>query len=152
MALLYPFFIKPARKVLDAKSWPATPCTIVSSTVGTHSGSKDTTYSVDITFEYTVGGATYTSRTYGFMRGSSSGYAAKQAIVSRYPPGAHTTCYVNPSEPQEAVIERGFTLEFLFGLIPLAFVGIGLLVLFNLPGSGPPPGAQSPNSHPVESP
>jgi hypothetical protein len=34
-------------------------------------------------------------------------------------------CYVDPSDPTQAVLERGFTADLLFGLIPLVFVAIG---------------------------
>jgi hypothetical protein len=45
--------------------------------------------------------------------------------VSRYPPGRKTVCYVNPKDPAEAVLVRGFTPSMWFGLFPLIFVAVG---------------------------
>jgi len=122
--VFYGAFVRPAVRILEARNWTETPCRIVSSQVGSHSG-KGTTYSVDIIFAYNVGGRGFTSAHYNFMGGSSSGYAGKREIVDRYPPGLQTVCYVNPSDPSDAVIEQRFTNDMLFGLFPLVFVGIG---------------------------
>jgi hypothetical protein len=64
------------------------------------------------------------------MGGSPSGRTGKQAVADRYPPGAAARCWVNPREPAEAVLNRGFAGEMLFGLIPLVFalIGVGGLV------------------------
>jgi hypothetical protein len=59
------------------------------------------------------------------MGGSSSGYRGKAEIVNRHPPGTRAVCYVNPKDPTEAVLERGFTNALWFGLIPLVFVLVG---------------------------
>ena len=130
LGMLYPLFIGPALKVLAARSWTATGCRIVSSEVGEHSGTHGTTYSVDITFRYRVGRQVYLSARYNFLGGSSSGYSSKEAIVAAYPRGMRTICYVNPGNPVEAVIERGFTGDFWVGLVPLVFVVIGAVGLF----------------------
>jgi len=125
-----PFFVLPVLKVFDAKNWKETPCVVLASEVKSHSGSDGSTYSVEIKFDYEFGGKRYTSDRYSFMSGSSSGYQGKREVVDRYPPGKGAVCYVNPGDPAEAVIERGFVLDMLFGLIPLVFVfvgGIGLV-------------------------
>lgn len=120
------FFTWPIVEIIQARSWRETPCTILASEVVRHSGSKGgTTYSVAVTFEYFVEDQRYTSSRYKFMGGSSSGQAGKQEIVNRLPPGTKTVCYVNRRDPSEAVIDRGFTSDLLFGLIPLIFVLIG---------------------------
>lgn len=54
-------------------------------------------------------------------------------------PGEQAVCYVNPNDPTEAVLERGFTNELYLGLIPLIFVLVGGSGLFfTLRGSRPP--------------
>ena len=106
---------------------------MISSRVQSHSGSKGgTTYSVDILYAYTVDGKDYRSNRYDFMGGSSSGYGGKDAIVRRYRPGTKTTCFVDPHDPTQAVLQRDFTPGMLAGLIPLVFffVGVGGLVWF----------------------
>jgi len=125
LAFLIPLFVPAALKVLAARSWDETPCVVISSRVKSHEGDEGATYSVDILYAYEVGGKQYKSNRYQFMGGSSSGYAGKERIVDAHPPGHGTVCYVNPADPTDAVLERGFTPVFLFGLIPLVFVFVG---------------------------
>lgn len=126
LAASYALLVKPAMKLHDARSWWPVKCTIVSSEVGRHRGSKDgTTYSVDITYDYEVDGGRYRSSQYDFLGGSSSGYEGKADIVNHYPPGIRATCYVNPRKPCEAVLDRNFRPAYLLGLLPLVFVGTG---------------------------
>jgi len=119
------FLFRPILKVLDARNWSKTPCTIVSSELQSHSGDDGTTYSVHIVYRYTVNGREHQSDRYEFMGGSSGGHDGKQKVVNRYPPGKQTDCYVNPSDPDDAVLQRDFTPMMLLGLIPLIFVAVG---------------------------
>jgi len=120
------FFVRPAIKILQAKDWNQTPCVVISSEVRSHDSEDGTTYSVNILYAYEVNGKEYKSNRYRFMGGSSSGYKGKAAIVRRHPPGTETVCFVNPNDPTEAVLERGFTKGLWFGLIPLTFVTVGV--------------------------
>ena len=122
---LYGLFLRPVSKILVASRWPAVPCVVISSEVRSHDSDDGTTYSVNILYRYEFNGREFKSNRYHFMGGSSSGYSGKQAVVSRHPPGSSSTCYVNPGDPTEAVLERGFTPDLWFGLIPLAFVAVG---------------------------
>jgi hypothetical protein len=121
----YAFFLRPAFKILGARTWPAVPCVVLSSEVKSHSDSDGVTYSVNILYSYEFKGREFKANRYHFMGGSSSGYSGKKAIVARHAPGTKTICYVNPNEPTEAVLERGFTPDLWFGLIPLAFIAVG---------------------------
>lgn len=109
--------------------WTETPCTVISSRVKTHSGDDGTTYSVDIFYRYAVAGKDYKSNRYDHFGGSSSGRAGKVRVVEKYPPGAQAVCFVNPDDPTEAVLRPGLGWSALFGLIPLVFFGVGLVVL-----------------------
>ena len=118
--------VRPTLSILAARSWTPTPCTIISSQVGAHHGGKGgPTYSVDVVYTYQVHGQPYQATRYDFMGGSSSGYDGKAAVVRQLPPESTTTGYVNPHNPAEAVLVRGFTATILFGLIPLLFFAIG---------------------------
>ncbi len=129
-AALYAFSLRPALKILSAKSWPAVPCVVISSEVKYHSGSHGGTYSVNTFYTYEINGREFKSNTYDFAGGSSSGYEGKQAVVARYPRGKETVCYVNPDDPTDAVLERGFVPIMWFGLLALLFVAIGAAGLF----------------------
>ena len=130
VGITYPLFFRPMLRIEAAKSWLAVPCTIISSEIRSHRGDKSTTYSVDIFYRYTVNGREYKSNRYDFMGGSSSGLGGKQAVVNRYPPGSRATCYVNPADLVDAVLERGYTSDLWFGLIPGVFALVGATGMF----------------------
>ncbi|MCX5660741.1 MAG: DUF3592 domain-containing protein [Planctomycetota bacterium] len=126
IATTYPLLVKPAISLIRAQMWAPTTCTILSSQVVGHSGSKGPTYSVAIRYEYVVNGTRYKSDAYDFMPGSSSsGYDGKVDIVNQHPPGSQKTCYINPADPGQVVLNRGFQWIYLMGLLPLVFVAVG---------------------------
>jgi len=137
-------FLWPLVQIYQASSWRPTPCTILTSRVESHSGSKGgSTYSVEVSFRYTVDDKEYVGTRYKFMSGSSSGYDGKKEIVDRLSPGTQATCYVNRRDPADAVIERGVTGDIFFGCIPLVFALIGaggLFGVFVFKGRKRPPG------------
>jgi hypothetical protein len=118
----------PGIRLLRATSWLETPCTIVSSTVRSHSSDDGTTYSVDILFCYDVDGVTYQSNRYDFANFSSSGADSKREIVNRYPAGSASVCFVDPDDPTRAVLVRDFRPAYLVGLFPLLFLVAGAAV------------------------
>lgn len=130
--IFYFLGIRPFLRILDAKDWLECPCEIISSEVKSHSDNDGTTYSVEIVYSYNLYGEEHRSNRYNFLGGSSSGYSGKQKIVTHYKPGTNTICYVNPRNPAIAVLNRGFTMEMLVALVPLAFVLIGIGGIFYL--------------------
>lgn len=120
------FFVWPLVRLVEARSWVETPCEVIESRVATHAGDDGDTYSVEAVYRYTVAGREYRSERYDFFPGSTSGYEGKARIVESLPPGTRTVCWVDPEDPAEAVLTRRITTEYLFGLIPLAFVAVGL--------------------------
>ncbi len=145
-AMLYFFTIRPLWGVAASGDWMETPCVVLSSEVGVHDGDDGDTYSIDIRYEYTVGGRKYVGDRYSFMSGfSSSGRSGKAAVVRQYPAGAQRVCYVDPDNPESAVLNRGLTASMWWGLFPLPFllVGVGGLI-FVLRGKRPQPAASAP--------
>jgi hypothetical protein len=124
-AAFFFMFLRPVMQIAAARDWVERPCVIVSSKVGVHSDSDGSTYSVDIEYTYVVDGKQYKSDRYAFDVGSSSGRAGKQRVVDQYPAGSERTCYVDPRDPREAVLNRGFVPTLWFGLLPLVFVAVG---------------------------
>jgi len=121
----YAFTLQPWLSVWNARDWTPVKCRVLSSEISEHRGSDSTTYGVAITYAYRVNGRNYEGDRYDFSLGSSSGRKAKKEIVARYREGSETVCYVNPKNPEEAVIERGRIRDWGFGLIPLVFVLVG---------------------------
>jgi len=118
-------FVGPLLRIVASRAWIAVPCEVVSSRVKTHSSDDGSTYSVEVVYRYVYQGRTYRSNRRQFMTGSSSGYGAKAEAVRRLGPGTQLTCYVDPQEPAEAVLNREPTAGLWFGLIPLVFVLVG---------------------------
>ena len=116
---------RPLLGVLSAREWTPTSCTIISSRVQSHRSDDGTTYRVDILYSYEFDGREHRSNRYHFMGGSSSGRQGKAAIVRQYPAGSKRTCFVDPHNPNEAVLERGLTPGMWFGAIPAVFMLIG---------------------------
>lgn len=117
-------------EVVSAQTWDVVDCKILRSKVKSHRSDDGTTYSVDIVYEYHYQGQTYRSGRYGFIGGSSSGRSGKIAIVKKYQRGSTQLCYVNPTAPSKAVLQRGFNASLLLTLIPLIFLAIGLAIAF----------------------
>ncbi|HEX2254187.1 MAG TPA: DUF3592 domain-containing protein [Thermoanaerobaculia bacterium] len=125
LGFFVPFFGLPAARVVAARGWQPVPCTIERSGVATHAGDDGNTYSIDVLYSYEHGAQTLRGNRYGFLSGSTSSYEGKAEVVAGLPPGTRTTCWVDPDDPVASVIERGFTVDFLFGLLPLVFVAVG---------------------------
>lgn len=136
-AILWFLLLRPMVKVVGAQSWVETPCTILDSRVDTSSGDDGSTYKALVTASYNVDGVEHRSATYDFS-GSvySSGYDGKAKIVARYPVGSLTTCYVNPDDTSEAVISRGLSGSYFFGLFGLLFFLPGIIGMFWALGGG----------------
>ncbi len=122
----YFVLVRPLTRVVAARGWQETPCRILSSEVRSHSSDDGTTYSIEVLYQYEASGSTFRSNRYDFLGGSSSGYDAKARVVGELPVGSTSVCYVNPSDPHEAVLARGFRAIYLVGLLPLLFLVIGV--------------------------
>ncbi len=129
LGMIWFLTVKPFLRVLDAKTWPEVPATVVESHVDSSSDSDGTTYRAIVTYHYLYEGRELESTRYDFSTAYSSGYEGKAEIVAQYPAGARTVCYVDPTDPTEAVLSRTFSPMYLIGLFGLLFAGPGLLGL-----------------------
>ena len=107
---------RPARQAKQAaQAWPATTGVVLESYVNTEtsydssSNSNTTQFKPYVVYEYTVNGRRFRSDhiqvsdsfyTMGMLPGSAQG------VVNRYPVGANVTVYYNPTNPEEATLER----------------------------------------------
>jgi hypothetical protein len=121
------FFVMPMwQKYFAAQAWEETVATVVWSQVRTHDGDDGDTYSADIFYKYQHAGREYKSNNVGLMGGSSSGRGSKQDKVSAHPRGKQITCFVNPDNPHDALLEREMGWWAAFSLFPLPFIAIGV--------------------------
>lgn len=103
-------------------TWDETPCEILSSAV-TETGRE---YTLDVTYRYRVGGREYTSNTFAIDGHKFKKSRDAQRALKRFPAETSGTCYVNPSAPTQAVLERGDLWMGFFLIIPLIFVAVGV--------------------------
>lgn len=117
----------------QALTWEETPARVLSADLDVNHGDDSTTYRVRAVYEYSYMGETYTSDVVSFGFGSDnigSFHQDKHAELSGYlSSGALFRCYVNPSDPTEAVLYR----ELRWGLLGLQIV---FALVFGLVGYG----------------
>jgi hypothetical protein len=125
-ATLYSLGIRPIARTIDARNWLPTPCKVLRAEIRDHDTEDGTSYSVHILYQYELKGQTYTCDRYDFVGIPSSGYDRKVCVVQQYQAAANPICYVNPRDPSEAVLTRGFQANLLVGLLPLPFLAAGI--------------------------
>ncbi len=159
-ALVFYFVtIKPSLKLWAAQSWIPRSCTVIESEVRNFFDSDGDTYRPAISYRYSFQGREYKSEVYDFFNISSGNPSGSEEIVAQFPKGKEFTCYVNPTNPNQSVIKCELSWSVLFGLFPLTFVAIGLLVLrfgffSSSAASGKPTKSENPSTaeHPDHTP
>jgi hypothetical protein len=112
----------PLSKGLRSLGWQATPCVIQSGQVRSvfHGGWPSfMTYWPDVMYRYEVDGVAYRANTYNVSDVGSPWYYGARGVVRRHPPAMRATCYVNPADPSEAVMDRTPSGTQWFGVWPL---------------------------------
>jgi hypothetical protein len=126
--------VKPLLQAQSAKSWDEVPCKIRTAYVDSHKGSKGgRTYSIKVSYSYSVDGRQYVGDRYNFSTGSSSGREWRDRAVDALTAQTDPVCYVNPAEPMESVLVREIGNEAWFGLIPLIFLVVGAALFMAAP-------------------
>lgn len=136
--ILISISISNMNKAGDSAAWSQVTAEIINSEVwsSTHSSGRNRTYSPAIEYQYEFNNRSYQSDTvyFGLMGTDDSSFA--HGIRSKYPKGMMATAYVNPANPEEAVLEPGksgsSSLLLWIGilLIPLSLFGIDLINAF----------------------
>jgi hypothetical protein len=107
------------RNVLSFVTWDAVSCRILESRLVSHGD----TFSLEVTYEYTVDGTSHRSTRYEFVESSSNLRGSWERAHAALPSGHRTTCWVNPHDPTDAVLSRRFSFWYsLLLLPPFAFV------------------------------
>lgn len=128
------FVVLPALRIRAARSWPEVPCRVLASRVlSDHRGNDGATYRADVLYAYTISGREFRSNRHSLIGGSSNRQKGAIEIRDRFPVGKTAACFVNPDDPTDSVLDRGFRNELWFGAIPLIFVVIGAVGLARSP-------------------
>lgn len=105
--------------------WQPIECTVISSGVEVTDDDNEP-YIPSITYRYVRDGRDFigtkaTRRHRGF-----ASYDRAEALSIRFPPGAETTCFVDPARPERALMERRLPWAVVVLPLPLIFVAVGL--------------------------
>ena len=133
MLTIFPAFVgyfilyKPLQAARATETWAETGAVILSSKLTTlPNGKGDPLYRVDVSYRYEWQGKSYTSRRYALYDQGTRSYDAKAAAVQRLVPGSTVTCYVNPAQPGEAILNRAHTNNFTVWKIVIGVFIVGL--------------------------
>jgi len=122
--------IAPMLKVGESAKWREVVCVVQQIGVDVHQGDGDT-YAPEVTFAYTFDGQAYTSNQFWFGSGSNGDRKAVEKAIAPFQAGGEYPCYVNPTNPKEAVLTRQVAahtwLGWLFGGIFAAVGFFGLI-------------------------
>ena len=123
-------FVRDINLAKASASWPTVSGTVKSSRVSTSTRKGKTKYHFDITYEYAVGGQSYSGSRVRFG-GAGTTKSSAEELVKSYPGGSTVTVHYFPDNPSECTLETGATGERYAVLIfPGVFflIGIGMLV------------------------
>lgn len=128
---LYILVIHPWMTYSDAKDWLATPCTIRSSEIYGPYGKRRSGGWYRPTIEYAYRspqGQEVVSQQYDIKETESNNKAKIQAIVDAYPAGLKTTCYVNPRNPSQALLNRQWSVRISVIGFSMVFITTGSML------------------------
>lgn len=98
---------KPCLQAWQARGWEAVPCTIDESGIdSSYRPGHDQIYKFAVSYHYTIDGQECRSQSATFDPDAAMDLSRAGALSNRYPPDSHSTCYVNPQQPTESVLER----------------------------------------------
>jgi hypothetical protein len=130
----FAFFGLPLWSGLRSLTWRETPCVIESGQVRSVKHyvimTSFTVYWPDIVYRYEVDGVAYQANTFNASDVGSPWYYGARGVVRRHPWGMKTTCYVNPSDPNQAALARTPSGTHWFGVWPLAIALLGASTVF----------------------
>jgi hypothetical protein len=118
------FLVREFGRALGQRAWKRVPCTILGSEVR-EQGDHTKPYVFAVSYRYEHAGRSYAGSAYKRSYSGSDKYFEAQSLVRKYPPDAGLSCYVNPVNPSEAVLQRDSLALGLVILFPLIFVLIG---------------------------
>jgi hypothetical protein len=138
LATFLGFFGRPLWQMVAAWHWSPTQAVVLASEIRPkqiHGEVHFTAFWPDVVFRYRVNGRDHRSNNFNFTDFPTPWYYGKRGIARRYPPGSKVTCYVNPSDPFEAVLTRDPAVTLWLGLWPLTMALLGVVGVAGRKGS-----------------
>lgn len=113
------------RDARASASWPSVPGQVSESTVEESSSGTSRSFKASVRYDYAVDGRTYTNHAIGFSDSGGADRAGAEGVTAKYPNKSAVTVYYNPTDPQNAVLERGTSTR----VYAMALLPPGLIVL-----------------------
>ncbi|MBK7878771.1 MAG: DUF3592 domain-containing protein [Planctomycetes bacterium] len=119
----------PLIKQGESEHWIARPCTILEASTERHtSGKGHGTYGAHVSYRYELAGVEHTGTRLSFAEVHTSDPDDAREVAARYPVGTTVTCFVNPEDPTEAVLDRSASGVWLPTLVGVVFLVLGPLI------------------------
>ena len=119
----------------ETQHWTPTPCLITFSELLTEHATPNSpiTYRAEIKYRYTFHGIAHECSKIHIkgVDGASSDRAKVVALTEKYPPGREATCFVDPAQPDIAVLEHATRAALYSIWFPLLFVAGGAGMVFS---------------------
>jgi hypothetical protein len=120
--------VTPMVRNIRSHDWVATPAVVeMSRSVVSRSSKGGSSSHPEVLYRYTVGGVPHRASHISFFGGRS--LSGTESFLARHRVGANVTCWVNPQDPDEAILERGYSWIQGIGLLFLVFPVAGWYLL-----------------------
>lgn len=126
------------QRAMETRAWIETPCRIVSSVVLSEHPTPHSpmAYRLGLQYEYEFKGERHIGTKVKRVEGESPHKDTIEALADEYPAGKKTTCFVNPTQPAEAILQHATKAALYTIWFPLLFVfGGGMMAWRALRGT-----------------
>ncbi|MCI5193698.1 MAG: DUF3592 domain-containing protein [Candidatus Electrothrix sp. AU1_5] len=115
--------------VWETEHWQETPCTILKSEISLEKKDDGMIRHPNIHYTYSIQGHRYESNVVDVFWTPINGGLNAQEIVSDFPVGKETACWINPKNREEAALQRGWQAMHYVALLPLTLIIPGLTMM-----------------------
>ncbi len=112
--------VRDAIKSFEMLNWTRAEATIQTCAVTKVRDGQSWDYQLDLSYTYEHDGTTYTSRQWTLLEDDVSAQTKKREAMASLKAGDGVTCYVNPNEPTQAVLQRRLWSH--YGLVLLVWL------------------------------
>lgn len=117
-------FVRDINLAKSSATWPTVGGIVTSSKISTSTRKGKTRHHFDISYDYAVGGQSYSGSRVRFG-GAGTTKSTADELARRYPAGSNVTVHYDPDDPAECTLETGATGE---RYAVLAFPGVFFLI------------------------
>ena len=125
--------VQPTIMWWESMSWAEVPCKIDSAVVRLDPKTKAAAYLPDVRYRYQWNDRTYHGTRFAWDTSSYSRKSSIEKWIEPFPAGKETVCFVNPNQPEEAVLLRSFPKPtLLVNTVIFFFIAVGFEVMGTL--------------------